>query len=216
MNEHLMVDAISCIDEKLIVKHLEQRERLKKHKRKSSLWAKWSAVAAACAVVAILAVPVVNNLRGYNSGLTEKEIYERTHTTYQTYEELKTVIGNETLLENIDFSLLEDYGMTLTHELDDTSRYLWLSYMEKMENDVFDVLIYFPLGQENMDNYCPDDNIVVINGINVEYLDRTAGTNEAYYYMAEFEYNGCVYVVRSYGDTGVDVFWEKLSDLLGE
>lgn len=71
MNEHLMVDAISCIDEKLIVQHLEKRERLKKQKRKSSLWVKWSAVAAACAVATIIAIPVANDLWKYPSGSTE-------------------------------------------------------------------------------------------------------------------------------------------------
>lgn len=216
MNNFLLDDAISCIDEELIEKHLKKRYALrnKKAKKKAPIWMKWSVAVAACLAVMIIAIPVINNMIGYNSGLSEDEIYDRTHTEYQTYNDLVAIIGNDTLLKNIDFSTCDTYKLILKHELDNVNNYSSLTFEETMPDDIFGVAVYFPPYQDKLTDYCTDENTVVINGITIEYSDFTSGTDNAYFYMAEFEHDGYMYVIRSCGDTDVSVFWEKLSDML--
>lgn len=217
MNDYVLMDAITDLDTDLLEKHFAQKGKIKakrdKCKRKNML--KWSAAVAACLILIILAIPTVRNFIGYQSGLSEDELFARTNTYFDTYEELASVIGTDTLLKNMDFSALTNYELRLRHELDDVEEYHTVSFGYIMPEDWFGVGIYFPPYTEKTENLVDDGNKTTINGITVQYKNWAEGTNYEYYYVAEFEYGGCCYQVRSAGHSDEIIFWNNLNELLG-
>ena len=214
MNKFVFDDAISLLDSDLIEEHIKEKERMS-HRRISKIarLKKCVAIAACMCLAVIVAIPTIINLIGYKGHDREDEIYRRTHTEFQTYEDVCEVIGNDTLLENIDFSKAENYELKLTHELDDVSKFKALGYINTMPNDTFGVGIYFPSSDEKDKDFCDSGNIITVNNIPVD-IDKVE-SDFSYFYVAEFEYDGCKYVVRGYGDTSEDIFWNNLYKLLG-
>ena len=221
MNKFLMIDAISCLDTDLLAEHLERKERFqtKSSKRKRSKIMKWSAAIVACITLIIIAIPTISNLIGYQSNLPEEEIFERSNTYFSSYGELVSIIGDDTLLKNIDFSTLTDYELRLSHELDNVNEYHTVIFVENISEDSFGLSIHFPPYQNKTQNLVDNGDTIEINGITVNYKNRVAdGAEEAnyqYYYVAEFEYDGCCYQVRSMGYSDENVFWNNLNELLG-
>lgn len=218
MNNYLFIDAVSYLDADLLAKHLEKKEGFKKKariKKKTNLM-KWSATIAACLTLIIIAIPVISNLIGYHSGLSEDEIFERSNTYYDNYEDLTAIVGNDTLLENVDFATLNDYELRLVHELDDVNAYHTVSFVNIMPEDEFGFGIHFPPYNKKTANFVDGGETVIINGVTVQYEKRrTEGSNFKYDIAAEFEYNGCCYQIRSTGNSDESVFWDNLNALLG-
>lgn len=218
MNNYLFIDAVSYLDANLLAEHLERKDKLRnklKSKRKVNIL-RWSATIAACLTLIIIAIPVISNLIGYHSGLSEDEIFERSNTYYDNYEDLVAIVGNDTLLENIDFSTLNDYELRLVHELDNVNDYHTVSFVNIMSEDEFGFGIHFPPYNKKTANFVDGGETVTINGVTVQYEKRrTEGSNFKYDIAAEFEYNGCCYQIRSMGNSDESVFWDNLNALLG-
>lgn len=216
MNKYLLMDAISYLDFELLAKHLEQKEKLraKNNKRKRNIFIKWSTIAAACLVALVVAIPIILNFGEYHQG--DDELFNRTNTCFETYDELTAVIGNETLLSNFDMSNIVIKEMRLKHELDNIYNYSSLSFIIELPDAEFGVGIYFPPYGDKLTDYCDGTTTKTINGILVEYVDRSEGTTDKFNYIAEFEQGDYKYVVRSSGNTNEEVFWSTLAELLGE
>lgn len=88
-----------------------------------------------------------------------------------------------------------------------------IGYINTMPDDAFGVGIYFPASDEKDKNFCSSGNIITVNNIPVE-IDKVE-SDFSYFYIAEFEYDGCKYVVRGYGDMSEYIFWNNLYKLLG-
>lgn len=213
MNEFVLIDAISNIDRELLEEHFKYKEKLKWQKKKSLIM-KFAAAACFIAIV-VIAAPNIHNLIGYNSNIHEDEMYNKTHTEFESYEKLKVIIGEDTLLENINFSNADKFKLILSHEEDDENNYSSLTFEENLNSDIFSVAIHFPPYKDksiDSDNF---EESILLNGIYIKYSDRKDGTSKAYYYIAEFEYNGCIYSIRAYGDTDNSMFFKKISELVG-
>ena len=186
----------------------------KVQKKKKNTWVKWASMAACFCLVALVGVFTIPNLIGYQSGLSEDELWERSNTYFDSYEDLAAVIGNDTLLENIDFASLNDYELRLVHELDNVNAYHAVSFVNIMPEDDFGFGIHFPPFDKKTPNYVDGGETVIINGVTVQYI-KVSTTNFKYAICAEFEYNGCCYQIRSMGKTDESVFWDNLNALLG-
>ena len=187
-------------------------------KKKNNVWLKWGSIAACFCLVVMVGVFTIPNLIGYHSGLSEDEIFERSNTYFKNYVELAAIIGNDTLLENVDFATLNDYELRLVHELDNVNDYHTVSFVNIMSEDQFGVSIHFPPYEKKTPNYIWDSqisHIEIINGITVKYQKHTP-ENVQYDISAEFEYNGCCYQIRSMGNSDESVFWDNLNALLGD
>ena len=177
---------------------------------------KWASLAACFCLVALVGVFTIPNLIGYQSGPSEDELWERSNTCFDNYEELAAIVGNDTLLENIDFSTLNDYELRLVHELDNVNDYHTVSFVNIMSEDEFGFGIHFPPYNKKTANFVDGGETVTINGVTVQYEKRrTEGSNFKYDIAAEFEYNGCCYQIRSMGNSDESVFWDNLNALLG-
>ena len=164
-------------------------------------------------MVGVFTIP---NLIGYQSGPSEDELWERSNTCFDNYEELAAIVGNDTLLENIDFSTLNDYELRLIHELDNVNDYHTVSFVNIMPDDEFGFGIHFPPYNKKTTNFVDGGETVIINGVTVQYEKRrTEGSNFKYDVAAEFEFNGCFYQIRSTGNSDESVFWDNLNALLG-
>lgn len=214
MNNHVLIDAISFLDTDLLEEHLARKGKLsaKRDRRGLAPLLKWSAAIAACLALVICAMPVLLKAR---SPSPEDDIFERSNTYFDSLEDLAAVIGPGTLLENIDFPSLPDFELRLIHELDDVRAYHAVSFVDNMPEDQFGVGIYFPPYQGMTENLVDGGATVTINGIAVTYQDRTAGSKYRYSFVAEFTHGGCLYQVRSMGNSDERVFWNALDKLLG-
>ena len=218
MNKYLIADAINYLDTDMLAEHLKKKERLKIrfNSRKKTSILKWSGTIAACLTLIIIAIPVISNLMGYHSGLSEDELFERSNTYFESYGELAEVIGSDTLLENIDFASLNNYELRLVHELDNVNDYHAVSFVNIMPEDEFGFGIHFPPYNKKTANFVDEGETVIINGVAVQYEKRgTEGSNYKYNIAAEFEYNGCYYQIHSMGNSNESVFWDNLNALLG-
>lgn len=219
MTQEKLIDAVTELDSDILDRYFLMKQALaEKKKPRKRTWVKWTSLAAClCLVItaSIIAIPTISNMLGFNHGLSEDEMFERTNTYFDSYEQLAAIIGNDTLLENIDFSALDDYELRLVHGLDNVNDYHTVSYVDIMPEDSFGVSIYYPPYEDKLTDYVSGENTIIINGIEIEYANYTEGTHLAYLYQAEFEYNGCKYWVNSRGYTDESIFWEKLNALLG-
>ncbi len=229
MNEQLMIDAISYLDLDLIEDYIKQKEILaKKHERKAvTVFMKCIAGLAACFLLIMIGIPTIMNLQGYNAS---DETYEKTHTGFSTYMEVAAIIGDDHLLSNLPLSDMEITEISLTHAPNDVEQYSCLRLDTVSESEHFSVSLYFDLNtvsntdsENKNDEYkepapevCDGTYTVMIGETEVEYLDKSESSEYVYEYVAEFEYDGCKYIIHSYGDTNEDFFWETLAELLGE
>ena len=181
---------------------------------KKIVWLKWASAAACLFLAVMTGIFAVPNLIGYQSGGNEDEIFERTNTYFTDYGELASVIGNGTLLENIDFSSLYDYELRLKHELDNVNDYHTVSFVDIMPEDSFGFGIYFPPYKEKNTSFVENGDTVTINGVTVKYKNMSDGTKSKYHYNAEFEYGGCCYQIIATGNSDESIFWEKLHSLI--
>lgn len=218
MNNHILIDAISYLDTDLLSNHLERKEKNEANKKRIFIM-RWTTIAACFCLVVAVGVYTIPNLIGYQSGLSEDEIFERSNTYFDSYEELVAIIGNDTLLDNIDFSTLADYELRINHALDNVNDFSYVSFVDIMPEDSFGIGIYFPPYKDKIAYFADDEstiaNTITINGITVKYENRTKGSKLKYNYIAEFEYDGCFYQIRSSGHTDESVFWSKLNELFG-
>ncbi len=217
MTKKTFNQAMCYIDDDLVEKHLTEKEINKNIKPKIKRLNRIKWYVAACIVFTILIavpsmiIPVIDNLTGYNS--PEDDLYERTHTTIKTYDELVKIIGSDTLLENFDFSSIDNYSFTINHKPNDINNYKSVSFVIDMPDNSFGVGIYFPPYDEKETDFCVSGDIKTINGVNVE-IDKQQTDSYLYSYVAEFEYNHNKYVVRGTGNTKEAVFWDMLYILL--
>lgn len=221
MTQEKLIDAVTELDSDILDRYFLMKQALaEKKKPRKRTWVKWTSLAAClCLVItaSIIAIPTISNMLGFNHGLSEDEMFERTNTYFDSYEELAAIIGNDTLLENIDFANLNDYELRLVHELDNVNDYHTVSFVNIMPEAEFGVGIHFPPYEKKTPNYIWDSQIshtVIINGITVKY-QKHSPENYKYDISAEFEYNGCCYQIRSTGNTDESVFWDNLNALLG-
>lgn len=215
MKREKISEAMGNISSRHIKEAAEFKVEEKSHKTKTS-WVKWASLAACLCLVVMVGVFTIPNLIGYHSGLSEDEIFERSNTYFDNYEELAAIIGNDTLLENIDFATLNDYELRLVHALDDVHAYHTVSFVNIMPDDEFGFGIHFPPYNKKTANFVDGGETVTINGVTVQYEKRrTEGSNFKYDIAAEFEYNGCCYQIRSMGNSEESVFWDNLNALLG-
>lgn len=214
MNEQLLMDAIGYLDGALVEEHFRRKARLtvRRGRRRADWLVNAIAVAAACLVLAVFAMPFLMKAGAPSS---EDDIFERSNTVFDSYEDLAAVIGTGTLLENIDFSALPAFELRLIHELDDVRAYHAVSFVANMPEDQFGVGVYFPPYQGIPEGLTEGGDTVTINGIAVTYQDRTAGSICRYCFVAEFTYGGCRYQVHAMGNSDERVFWDALDRLLG-
>lgn len=204
--------AMCCIDDDLVEKHLREKEKNSREEKSAKTGiVKWLALAACITAVFVIALPNIHNIIGYNS---EDDIYKRTHTSVATYNSLIEIIENDTLLDNFDFSAEEDCTFIITHEPDEVRDYKSVSVVRETEKDSFGVGIYFPPYDDKTTNFCVSGNILTVNGVDVE-IDKVNTDSYLYSFIAEFDYGGNKYVVRSSGNSGEEVFWKGLYKLLG-
>ncbi len=230
MNEQLMTDAISHIDLDLIEDYVKQKERFtKKRERKAfTAYIKCAAGLAACFLLIMIAIPTIMNLQGYNSA---DETYTPNSKMYfDSYESVLAVVGDEHLLSNLPLSEMKITELRLEHAEDNIADYSALILGTVSESEYFQVGLYFDLtfvssaDSENnkggnivpAPEVCDGTDTVMIGETKVEYLDKSESSEHVYEYVAEFEYDGCKYIIHSYGDTSADFFWETLAELLGE
>ena len=179
------------------------------------LW-KWASLAA-CLCLVVIGALILPRLSGYHSGYSEDELFARSNTYFESYEELAAIIGNDTLLENIDFSSLAAYELRLVHELDNAQAYHTVSFVNDMPNDDFGFGLHFPPYSKKTPNFISNGETRIVNGIGILYeYRRTDGTDLCYDIAAEFEHNGYCYQIRAMGSGDESVFWENLAVLLGE
>ena len=215
MKREKISEAMGNISSRHIKEAAEFKAEEKSNKSKTS-WVKWASLAACLCLVVMVGVFTIPNLIGYHSGLSEDEIFERSNTYFDNYEELAAIVGNDTLLENIDFATLNDYELRLVHELDDVHAYHTVSFVIIMPEDEFGFGIHFPPYNKKTANFVDGGETATINGVTVQYEKRrTEGSNFKYDIAAEFEYNGCCYQIRSMGNSDESVFWDNLNALLG-
>ena len=217
MTQEKFIDAITDLDSDILNRYFDMKADLAaKKKPKKRTWVKWASLAACFCLVALVGVFTIPNLIGYQSGPSEDELWERSNTCFDNYEELAAIVGNDTLLENIDFSTLNDYELRLVHELDNVNDYHTVSFVNIMSEDEFGFGIHFPPYNKKTANFVDGGETVTINGVTVQYEKRrTEGSNFKYDIAAEFEYNGCCYQIRSMGNSDESVFWDNLNALLG-
>ena len=181
-----LLQAMGGIDPKLIADAAPDAEP---RKSANKTWVKWASMAACFCLLALIGVFTIPNLIGYQSGPSEDELWERTNTYFDSYEDLVAVIGNDTLLENINFASLNDYELRLVHELDNVNVYHTVSFVNIMPEDEFGFGIQFPPYNKQTANYIVDCETVIINGVTVRYEKRgIEGSNYKYNIAAEFEY----------------------------
>ncbi|MBQ7337739.1 MAG: hypothetical protein IJW40_04700 [Clostridia bacterium] len=206
--------SLSGLDPELIMKAAPAE---KVQKKKKNAWIKWASIAACLCLVVMVGVFAIPNLIGYHSCLSEDEIFERSNTYFDNYEELAAVVGNDTLLENIDFATLNDYELRLVHELDNVNNYHAVSFVNIMPEDEFGFGIHFSPYNNKIANLVDEGETVIINGVTVQYEKRgTDGSTYKYNFAAEFEYNDCYYQILSMGNSDESVFWDNLNALLNE
>ena len=217
MTQEKLIDAITDLDSDILNRYFDMKADLAaKKKPKKRTLVKWASLAACLCLVVMVGVFTIPNLIGYHSGLSEDEIFERSNTYFDNYDELAAIIGNDTLLENIDFATLNDYELRLVHELDNVNDYHAVSFVNIMPEDEFGFGIHFPPYNKKTANFVDGGETVIINGVTVLYEKRrTEGSNLKYDIAAEFEYNGSCYQIRSMGNSDESVFWENLNALLG-
>ena len=217
MTQEKLIDAITDLDSDILNRYFDMKADLAaKKKPKKRTWVKWASIAACFCLVALVGAFTIPNLIGYQSGPSEDELWERSNTCFDNYEELAAIVGNDTLLENIDFSTLNDYELRLVHELDNVNDYHTVSFVNIMSEDEFGFGIHFPPYNKKTANFVDGGETVTINGVAVQYEKRrTEGSNFKYDIAAEFEHNGCCYQIRSTGNSDESVFWDNLNALLG-
>lgn len=203
--------AMCCIDDDLVEKHLREKEINKNRKSSKTGIIKWFTLAA-CITAVLVIFPNIYNLIGYNS--SEDDIYKRTHTSVAAYDDLAEIIGNDTLLDNFDFSAEGNHSFIITHETDNVNSYKSASFVSEMPQDSFGVGIYFSPYDTETTNFCVSGEITRIGGIDVE-IDKVNTDSCLYSFIAEFEYGGNKYVVRSSGNSDEETFWNLLYKLLG-
>ena len=217
MTQEKLIDAITDLDSDILNRYFDMKADLAaKKKPKKRTWVRWASMAACFCLVALVGVFTIPNLIGYQGGPSEDELWERSNTYFDNYEELAAIVGNDTLLVNIDFATLNDYELRLVHELDNVNDYHTVSFVNIMSEDEFGFGIHFPPYNKKTANFVDGGETVTINGVAVQYEKRrTEGSNFKYDIAAEFEYNGCCYQIRSMGNSDESVFWDNLNALLG-
>lgn len=214
MTDSVLIDAIGFLDAELLEVHLARKAKLcaKRDRRRLAPLLKWSAAAAACLILTVCAMPFFLKARAPSS---EDDIFERSNTVFDSYEDLAAVIGTGTLLENIDFSALPAFELRLIHELDDVRAYHAVSFVANMPEAQFGVGVYFPPYQGMTEGLTEGGDTVTVNGVDVAYRDRSEGSAYRYCFAAEFTYDGCRYQVHAMGNSDERVFWDALDRLLG-
>ncbi len=222
--ENVWIDAIGQIDDRYLNKYFSMKQHAADEKKNKKILINLVAIAA-CLAVAFSVMPIYYSLRGSHHSSIEEEMFARTNTYCNSYEELAAVIGNDTLLKNIDYSALDGYTVThrIIHEPDNVNDFSTVSFAIETENEVFGVGIYFPPHKDRIyDNSEFGEKIIEYKGKKMYFFDRTSwgnGDRFTYYYMIEFEHNECLYTISAYAKKAMandGNFWLRLDELLGE
>lgn len=204
----VLMDAMGYVDDRYIRRYLSAKNG--RNRRKSVI--RWSA-AAACFVCLIAVLSVSIHFGGYHQGLDSDEWFNRTHTYFDTFDELISLIGEDTLLSNINMDEVSLSGIMVTHALDSVESYSIVCVEVDQQEGHFAVTVYFPTAPEKDRVYCSGETITV-NGVEIQFADRSAGSQYTYYYSAEWELGECKYVVNCYGNANDDFFETMMNDLI--
>lgn len=215
MNQKIFNEAIGYVDDDLVESYLSQKEMniLEKEKQGWRKTVKWFLAAACISFAMIFVLPLaLINLGGFGS--EDDGYYESTHTQVKTFDELEAIVGNDTLLSNLDFSS-EEYTFEIEHEPNNVSAYHSVNIESGAEDRFFKIYVYFPPYDEADTDFCFSGNFKVINSVKVE-VDKIRDDGQAYEYALQFYYNSCKYVVRGGGNKNEAEFWNKVYQLIGE